>query len=226
MHIEPGIVDAAKIGLSYATASGALLASAKLSYDNIKESNLISFLVKVIASTLLVFTFFQVLPHYPVGVSEVHLIMGSTLFLLFGAAPAVIGLALGLLAQGLFFAPFDLPQYGMNVTSIIMPLIAISYLAKKVIPQDTAYTELKYSQVLKLSMTYQAGIVAWVSFWAFYAQGFGAENLASVLSFGGAYILVVTIEPFIDLAVLAFAKSLKDTLSKSNLIEKRLYNKA
>ncbi|WP_294965087.1 energy-coupling factor ABC transporter permease [Sulfurimonas sp.] len=226
MHIEPEIVDAAKIGLSYATASGALLASAKLSYDNIKENNLISFLIKVIASTLLVFTFFQVLPHYPVGVSEVHLIMGSTLFLLFGAAPAAIGLALGLLTQGLFFAPFDLPQFGMNVTSIIMPLIAISYLAKKVIPQDTTYTQLKYSQVLKLSMTYQAGIVAWVSFWAFYGQGFGAENLASVLSFGGAYMLVITIEPLVDLAVLAFAKSIKDTLSKSNLIEKRLYNKA
>ena len=41
-----------------------------------------------------------VLPHFPVGVSEVHFILGSTLFLLFGAAPAAIGLALGLLIQG------------------------------------------------------------------------------------------------------------------------------
>jgi len=226
MHIEPGMVDAAKIGLSYATASAALLGVAKLSYDNIKENNILPFLVKVLASTLLVFTFFEVFPHYPIGVSEVHLIMGSTLFLLFGVAPASIGLALGLLVQGLFFAQFDLPQYGMNVTSLIIPLMGIAYLAKKVIPANIAYTELKYSQVLKLSFAYQAGIVSWVGFWAFYGQGFGAENLASILSFGSAYMLVVIIEPLADLAVLAFAKSLKDTFSKTNFIEKRVYNKA
>lgn len=224
MHIEPGMVDAAKIGLSYATASAALIGAAKLSYDNIKNNTLISFLVKVIASTLLVFTFFEVFPHYPVGVSEVHLIMGSTLFLLFGLAPASVGLALGLLAQGIFFAPYDLPQYGMNITSLLVPLMSISYLAKKIIPQNMPYTELKYSQVLKLSLTYQAGIVSWVAFWAFYGQGFGEQNLASVVSFGSAYMLVVLIEPLADLAVLAFAKSLKDTLGKTALFEKRLYN--
>ncbi len=42
---------------------------------------------------------------WPVGVSEVHLILGTTLFLMLGAAPAAIGLAAGLLVQGLFFAP-------------------------------------------------------------------------------------------------------------------------
>jgi ABC-type Co2+ transport system permease subunit len=226
MHIEPGMVDAAKIGLSSATASAAVLTAAKLSYDNIKESSVISFLFKVVISTLLVFIFFEVFPHYAVGVSEVHLIMGSTLFLLFGAAPAAVGLALGLLIQGIFFAPFDMPQYGMNITSLIVPLMGIAYLAKKVIPQDIVYAELKYSQVLKLSMAYQAGIVSWVAFWAFYGQGFGHENLASIVSFGSAYMLVVIIEPFVDLAVLAFAKSLKGTFSNTNLVEKRLYNKA
>ena len=58
------------------------------------------------------FVVFEILPHWPVGVSEVHLILGSTLFLVVGAAPAAIGLAAGLLFQGLFFAPFDLPQFG------------------------------------------------------------------------------------------------------------------
>jgi hypothetical protein len=33
-------------------------------------------------------------------VSEVHFILGSTLFLMFGAAPAAFGLAIGLLTQG------------------------------------------------------------------------------------------------------------------------------
>ena len=104
--------------------------------------------------------------------------------------------------------------------------MGIAYLAKKVIPQDIAYTELKYSHVLKLSMAYQAGIVSWVAFWAFYGQGFGYENLASIVSFGSAYMLVIIIEPLADLAVLAFAKSLKDIFNNTNLIEKRLYNKA
>ncbi len=226
MHIEPAMVDAAKIGLSYATASAALLVTAKVSYDSIKESNIASFLVKAFASTLAVLTFFQVFPHFPVGVSEVHLIMGSTLFLLFGLAPASIGLALGLLAQGIFFAPFDLPQFGMNVTSLLVPLMGIAYLASKVIPKDVAYTELKYTDVLKLSTAYQAGIVTWVAFWAFYGQGFGAENVASVLSFGAAYMLVILIEPLADLAVLALAKASKDTFSKTTLVNKRLFNQA
>ena len=226
MHIEPGMVDAAKIGLSYATAGAALLVTLKVSYDNIKESNIVSFLVKTTLSTLLVFTFFEIFPHFPVGVSEVHLILGSTLFLLFGLAPASVGLALGLLVQGVFFAPFDLAQYGMNVTSLLVPLMGISYLASKVIPKDIAYTDLNYTDVLKLSTAYQAGIVTWVAFWAFYGQGFGAENVASVISFGSAYMLVILIEPLADLAVLAFAKFMKDTFYKSTLVNKRLYNPA
>lgn len=225
MHIEPGMVDAAKIGLSYATATAALLGVAKLSYDNIRDNNIVSFFMKAMVSTLLVFTFFEVFPHYSVGVSEVHLIMGSTLFLLFGVAPASIGLAVGLFIQGLFFAPFDLPQLGMNLTSLLVPLMGIAYMAKKIIPSQTVYTDLQYSQVLKLSLAYQGGIVSWVAFWAIYGQGFGAENMASILSFGSAYMLVVIIEPFADLAVLAFAKVLKDTFSKTNLFEKRLYQK-
>jgi len=226
MHIAPGMVDSTKIALSYATASVALIGVAKLSYDNIQENSTLSFLLKVIASTLLVFIFFEVFPHYLVGVSEVHLIMASTLFLLFGVAPAGMGLAFGLLLQGLFFAPFDLPQYGMNVTTLIVPLMGISYLAQKIIPKEMPYTSLQYTQVLKLSLTYQAGIVSWVAFWAFYGQGFGAENIASVVRFGLAYMLVVLIEPLADLALLAVAKSLKGRLGTTELVEKRLYNVA
>jgi ABC-type Co2+ transport system permease subunit len=167
--------------------------------------------------------FFQVLPHYPVGVSEVHFILGSTLFLLFGAAPAAFGLALGLLAQGLFFAPFDLPQYGMNMTTLLVPLIAVSALAKRVIAPNTAYVDISYGQALALSTTFQAGVVAWVGFWAFYGSGFGAETMASVFSFGAAYMLVIVIEPLVDLMVLAGAKSARD-LTKGPLFTSRLHN--
>src|SRR6218665_3682244 len=103
MHIEPGIVDGAKIVLSYATAGASGLFALKLAASEIRDHGGLSFIARSAITTALVFCFFEVLPHYPVGVSEVHLILGSTLFLLFGMAPAAIGLAVGLLAQGLFF---------------------------------------------------------------------------------------------------------------------------
>ncbi|PTQ74802.1 energy-coupling factor ABC transporter permease [Celeribacter persicus] len=220
MHIEPGIVTGAKIALSYATAAGAGLYTLKESIGALRDQGAGSFLARTVISTAAVFVFFQVLPHYPVGVSEVHLILGSTLFLLFGAAPAALGLALGLLAQGVFFAPFDLPQYGMNVTTLLVPLFGIKAVANRIIAPDTAYADVSYKQALALSTTYQAGIVLWVGFWAFYGQGFSAESLAAVGMFGGAYMTVIILEPLVDLAVLAGAKAIRG-LGKTGLVSSR-----
>jgi hypothetical protein len=102
MHIEPGLVDGAKLALSYVTAATAFGLTAKLSIDSIrKEGGLSALMLRSIATTVLVFSFFTILPHSPAGVSEVHLILGSTLFLIFGAGPAAIGLAMGLLIQSI-----------------------------------------------------------------------------------------------------------------------------
>jgi ABC-type Co2+ transport system permease subunit len=225
MHIEEGLVAGAKLLLGFATAATAGVYTIKLAYETAIERGLPSLVARSAAATALVFAFFEILPHYPAGVSEVHLILGSTLFLLFGAAPAAIGLAFGLLVQGLFFAPLDLPQYGMNITTLLVPLFALQLLAKKVIAPNTAYVDLKYSQALALSTAYQGGIVAWVAFWAFYGQGFGAANMTSVFTFGAAYMLVVLLEPLADLAVLAAAKSLRG-LRNSGLVTERLFNPA
>ncbi|GGE41720.1 cobalt transporter [Primorskyibacter flagellatus] len=222
MHIEPGIVTGAKMILSYGTAAAAGTYTAKLVWDHIKAMDVARLAIGTAASTVLTFIFFQVLPHFPVGVSEVHFILGSTLFLLFGAAPAGIGLALGLLAQGVFFAPFDLPQYTINVTTLLAPLYAMSLLARRIIPAGTRYADVSYGQALALSTAFQAGVVAWVAFWAFYGQGFSATTLASVTSFGAAYMMVILIEPLADLAVLAGAKTLRDT-SLARLFTPRLF---
>lgn len=222
MHIEPGTVDGAKIALSYATAAGALGFAAKKTMDDLRTSGIASFAMRAAIATVGVFTFFEILPHFPVGVSEVHFILGSTLFLLLGAAPAAFGLAMGLLIQGTFFAPVDLPQYFINLTTLLVPLFAMQALAKKVIAPGTAYVDLKYSQALALSTAYQAGVVGWVAFWAFYGQGIGAETMASVFTFGAAYMMVILIEPLADLAVLAAAKSLRG-LERSGLVTPRLY---
>lgn len=225
MHIEPGIVTGAKIALSYATAAGAGAYTLKLAVDTLRNKGLTSLLARSAATTALVFSFFEVLPHYPVGVSEVHFILGSTLFLIFGAAPAAIGLALGLLIQGLLFAPFDLPQYGMNVTTLLVPLLAVAALAERIIPAKTPYVDLSYSQTLALSTAYQGGVVLWVAFWALYGHGFGAENLNAIGTFGAAYLLVILIEPLADLAVLAIAKTLHG-FKDSWIVTPRLHHAA
>ena len=225
MHIEPGLVADSKIWLSYVTAAGAAGVTAKLAWDAVKTRGPVSLLARSAATTALVFTFFEVLPHYPVGVSEVHLIFGATLFLMFGPAPAAIGLALGLLTQGLFFAPFDLPQYGMNVTTLLVPLLLVGTIARRIIPEKIAYKDVKYSQCLALSTAYQGGVVAWVAFWAFYGQGLGAETLANVGTFGLAYMSVIIIEPLLDLAVLGAAKGLHQ-VHYSKVFHERLYRAA
>ncbi|ORE92012.1 hypothetical protein ATO13_18660 [Stappia sp. 22II-S9-Z10] len=225
MHIEPGIVHGAKMMLSLATAAGGAVVAGKLAFDTVRQDGVSALLSRSVIATAAVFCFFQVLPHYPVGVSEVHFILGSTLFLILGGGPAAIGLAAGLLLQGLFFAPADLPMYAVNVTTLLVPLWAVSVIAKRIIAPNTAYVDLTYRQALVLSTTYQGGIVAWVAFWAFYGQGFGAANLESVASFGGAYMLVVLAEPLVDLAVLAGAKMGAGVLG-SAVVSRRVYQAA
>ena len=223
MHIEPGVVDGAKILLSYGTAAGALGLSARLVRDAASTTGGAAALaLRSLATTTLVLGFFEVLPHAPVGVSEVHFILGSTLFLLFGGGAAAIGLALGLLLQGLLVAPMDLPQYGMNLTTLLVPLFAISVLAKQIVAPGTAYVDLRYGQALALSAAFQGGVVAWVAFWAFYGQGFAASNVAAVTTFGAAYMAVVLVEPLVDLAVLAAAKAGR-RVTASPLFEARLH---
>lgn len=220
MHIEEGLVNGAKLLVGYGTAAAAGLYSVKLAWDAAVARGLPSLAARSAIATAAVFCFFEVLPHYPVGVSEVHFILGSTLFLILGAAPAAIGLAMGLLVQGLFFAPFDLPQYGMNLTTLLVPLFAVAALARRVIAPDTPYVDLSYTQALKLSTAYQAGVVAWVAFWAFLGQG--ADAWSSVVTFGAAYMLVIVLEPLVDLAVLAGAKALHG-LRGSGLVTERLH---
>jgi hypothetical protein len=222
MHIEPGIVNGAKMILGFATAAGVGLWTLKLAAQTAVERGLPALAARSALATVAAFMFFEVLPHYPVGVSEVHMILGSTLLLLFGVAPAAIGLALGLLIQGLVFAPIDLPQYGMNVTTLLLPLFAIGALARRIVAPGTAYVDLAYSQVLKMSAVYQGGVVALVGFWAFWGQGVSAESMAAVGAFGAAYMLIVILEPLVDLAVLAGAKSARG-LKGSALVSERLY---
>lgn len=222
MHIEAGVVDGAKMLLSYATGTAVLGVTAKMAWENIKENGVVSLVLKSIIATIIVFSCFEVLPHYPIGVSEVHLILGTTIFLIFGIAPAAIGLATGLLVQGLFFAQFDLPQYGINVTTLLASMFILNIAMKKIVPAGTAYKDITYSQMLKMSIVWEGAIVSWVAFWALYGQGFTQENLVNIFSFGSAYMAVIIIEPVVDMAVLTVVKAINKTNECIFLFDKKL----
>ncbi|WP_422382075.1 energy-coupling factor ABC transporter permease [Marinicellulosiphila megalodicopiae] len=221
MHIEPGVVDGAKILLSLATAATAFVVSSKHITSHVKQNGVASLATKTLLATVAVLVFFEVFPKQPVGVSEVHLILGSSIFLLFSLAPAALGLTFGLLIQSLFFAQTDLPQYFMNITTLLVPLFAMAAIAPKFIDPNTAYSDLTYTQTLKLSAIYQSGIVAWVMFWAFYGQGFAVETFVNVGVFAAAYLTVIIVEPVADLALLFAAKRLKPI--SSLFVNTRLY---
>ncbi len=65
-------------------------------------------------------------------------------------------------------------------------------------------------------------MVAWVAFWALCGQGVGASNARLRRRLRRAYMLVVLLEPLVDLAVLAGAK-LARGLGQSGLVTPRLY---
>jgi hypothetical protein len=221
MHIEPGVVTGAKLALGSVTAAGAATVSAKMVWENLVQRGAASLIARSAMATAATFVFFELLPHLAVGPSEVHLILGSTLLLMLGTAPAAVGLALGLLLQGLLMSPTDLPQYGMNVTTLLVPLLALHMVTKSVVARGTAYVDLTYTQALKLSTTYQAGVVAWVAFWVVWGEGASMSTLASLSTFGAAFMTVVLIEPLVDLAVLAVAKRMK--AQGSGLLDARVY---
>ena len=60
-----------------------------------------------------------------------------------------------------------------------------------------------------------------MAFWAFYGQGFGADNISAITSFGLAYLSVILIEPIVDVALLAIAKLRRD-MASSMLFTPRL----
>ncbi len=224
MHIQPGVVEGAKLVLGYVTAAGSFLLAAGMARNTIAvDGGAKSLALRCALTSLLVLIFFEVLPHYAVGISEVHFIFGATLYLLFGAGPAAIGLAVGLLLQGYLFEPQDLPQYFINVTTLIVPLYLTARLAKWLIHPHTPYVELKLWQALALSAGYQGGVILMVAFWAFYGQGFGPQNVNSIGIFALNYLVVIIFEPLLSMAVLWVAKGL-DPAAIQSVLYKRLHH--
>lgn len=223
MHIEPGIVDGAKMTLACGTAAVAAGYTFKLAAEDLEQHSVASLVLRTVFASVGTYVFLQVLPNFPAGVSDVHFILGTTLFLLLGPAAAGFGLVLGLLMQGALFAPSDLPMFLVNMTTLLLPLLGLHMVARRIVPRATAYMDLDYLQVLKMSAVYQGGVVACVAFWVIYGQGLGADTIWSVFAFGGTYLLVILVEPLVDLAVLSGAKTL-NSMQGSGFFANRLHD--
>ena len=132
MHIEPGVVNGAKIGLSYLTGATAIAIGLKVLIQRmLTNTSILVTCLRCLLTTIFVFSFFEVLPQYPLGVSEVHFIFGATLFLFFGTGATAFGLVAGLSLQGFLFAPSNLPQLYINMSTLLFSLFFVFYISKR-----------------------------------------------------------------------------------------------
>ena len=197
MHIEPGYVASAKI-LAANLAAAALLGSQSIHL--LKAPQLV---VRSLIAGVLFLLFMQAF-HLPVGPSELHFLGAMPLYLALGFVPALFGFAIGLLAQGLLFAPADLVHIGVNTLSLAVPLTLVhATLGKRLL---AARARLDLRAVLKLDAAFYSGVTLMVGFWL--AIGEVATPLSAWLSFASSYAAIVAVEPLLTLlAVHAIARS-------------------
>lgn len=187
MHIEPGVLGPAKIALANAAALGVVAAAA---WPALRRPALL-------ARTLLAAVFFTLCMqafHLKVGPSELHFVGAMPMYLAFGLVPTLLGFALGLALQGLWFEPADLVHLAVNTLSLALPLLAVHAALGRRLQRVTVRA------VLRLDAAYYAGVTAMVGFWL--SIGEVATPLDAWGRFAVSYGAVVLIEPAITLAVL------------------------
>ena len=201
MHIEPGFITNTKILAANAGAIAVIAAYAKE----------IIFKPAMIVRTFLVGMFFSLFMqafHMPVGPSELHFIGAMAVYLMFGFYPTLFGFMIGLLFQGLVFAPTDLAHLAVNSLSLIVPLFAVHHFKGK---QIEAGAKVNLKTLIQLDAIFYSGVALMVGFWLI---GSGATTVAAWMTFVVAYLPVVIVEPVFTLAIITLAKRFE----ASNLI--------
>ncbi|WP_374467474.1 energy-coupling factor ABC transporter permease, partial [Ferrovibrio sp.] len=193
MHIEPGIIDAARLTGANLAAAGLLATQAR---GLIRAPHHI---VQQVVKTLLAASVFSVLMqvwHLPVGPSELHLIGATTVYLLFGFTPTLLGFGLGLLLQALLFEPQDLLHLGVNTLSLGLPLVAMHASFGRRLFAVNAAERFTLLRVLRLDAVYYAGVVAMVGFWLLLSSD--AFAVADWARWALAYMPVVLLEAMLS----------------------------
>jgi ABC-type Co2+ transport system permease subunit len=196
MHIEPGVLNAAKVLYANATTIATLAVFAP------KLLRRPDYLIKTALAALFFSVFMEVF-HLPVGASELHFVGASAVYFVFGFVPTLLGFAIGLLLQGLLFEPQDLVHLGVNSLSLILPLIATHGLLGRRFFVEGGLS-IRWAEVVKFDALYYFGVVAMVGFWL--ALGEEPTPLHNWLLFAASYLPLVLCEPLFTCLVVRTLK--------------------
>jgi ABC-type Co2+ transport system permease subunit len=191
MHIELGIIDGARLAAANTAAIGVVAT---------QMPRLVRAPVTVIKAGLAALIFSSLMQSWnlTIGPSELHLIGATTVYLLFGFAPTLIGFALGLLLQALLFEPQDLLHLGVNTLSLTLPMVAAHYSFGRRLFAASGQDRFTLARVLRLDAVYYAGVAAMVAFWL------GISNepapVAEWLTWAVAYLPVFAAEALLTFA--------------------------
>jgi cobalt/nickel transport system permease protein len=187
MHIEPGVLAAAKIVLANVAVVGLLAGCVPALWRR----------PQLLLRTLLAAAFFTLCMQSfaaKVGPSELHFVGAMPMYLAFGLVPTLCGFALGLLLQGWWFEPADLVHLAVNTLSLAVPLLAVhATLGRRL-------GAVNLRRVLQLDAAYYGGVTLMVGFWL--SLGVVATPLAEWLRFASSYVAMVALEPLVTVAVL------------------------
>jgi ABC-type Co2+ transport system permease subunit len=187
MHIEPGVLAAAKLTLAHGAALALVGGAAWLALR--RPALLLRALLAAAFFTLCMQSFAM-----KVGPSELHFVGALPMYLALGPVPTVLGFAFGLLLQGLLFEPADLLHLSVNTLSLALPLLAVHAAF------GARVERVNLRAVLGLDAAYYAGVTAMVGFWL--SIGEAATPWAEWLRFAASYLAVVALEPLLTVAVL------------------------
>ena len=210
MHIEIGIIDSARIAAANAAALGAVASQAPA------LARRPAGLVKA-GLAAIVFSALMQAWHMPVGPSELHLIGATTVYLLFGFAPTVVGFALGLALQAALFEPQDMLHLGVNALSLIVPLVAVHMTFGRRLFAAKAADRFTFARVVRLDAVYYAGVSAMVGFWLMLS---GSENaLAGWATWVAAYGPVFLIEATLSFSAVMLVHRFRDRRFVADFME-------
>ena len=211
MHIEVGIIDPARIAL----ANAAALALVAAQLPAIVRNPLV--VPKAILAAVGFSAMMQIW-HLPVGPSELHLIGATTIYMLFGFAPAMLGFALGLVLQAFLFRAGrhpasrrqrPVPDGADDCRALTASAAACS--------TRTFATVSASARVLRIDAVYYAGVSAMVGFWLMISNdSFAVADWATWVA---AYFPVFVAEAVITFSVVSLIKGLRSNGLVSRMTE-------
>jgi cobalt/nickel transport system permease protein len=210
MHIEVGIIDPLRLAAANAVALSLVATQIPSLVRN--PLNLAKAAIAAVVFSALMQAW-----HLPVGPSELHLIGATTVYLLFGFAPAMVGFAVGLLLQGVLFEPGDLPHLGVNALSLMLPMVAVHLTFGRQLFDARMKARFSLGKVLRIDAVYYAGVSAMVGFWLMISND--SVALADWGRWALAYLPVFGAEALITFTAVSVMKGYRENRLLSRFTE-------